>query len=87
MNEIINLKGIFLSKVRNELYNQLIKGPLKGWNYVVVTNLIDEAIEKNRKHIDYYLQQKDVTLMNTNEHVRPIIDEYLIPYLEKKKVR
>lgn len=87
MSEQINLRKIFDSQVRNKLYNDLISGPLKGWEYRIVLELVQETIQANKTSIDSYLYQTNVTLLNMKEHVEKIVIEFLLPYLNKKRVQ
>jgi hypothetical protein len=87
MTERINLRRIFDSDVRNYLFNYLTKGPLQGWDYQTVLTFVDEAIEVNKRHIDAHLYEQKVTLLNMKEHVKIVVDKFLIPYLSEKRVK
>jgi hypothetical protein len=87
MSEPINLREIFESQIRNYLHAYLVVGPLKGWNYQLVLQFVDEAIKANKGNIDSYVYAQNVTLLNMKEHVKAIVDKFLIPYLDKKRVK
>lgn len=87
MSEKINLREIFESNVRNSLYSALIQGPLRGWDTSTVIQFVDEAMQANKTNIDTYLYQQNVTLLNMREHVPVIVTKFLMPYLDKKRVK
>jgi hypothetical protein len=89
MSEQVNLRGIFESQIRNSLYTYLINGPLplSVWDYKVVLQFVDEAMEANKNNINTYLYEQKVTLLNMKEHITVVRDKFLIPYLDKKRVQ
>jgi hypothetical protein len=87
MTEKINLREIFESNVRNSLFRILIQGSLRGWDSTTVLKFVDEAMEANKRNIDAYLYQQNVTLLSMNEHILVIVNKFLIPYLDKKRVQ
>jgi hypothetical protein len=63
-----------------------MQGPLRGWESQTVIAFVDEAIEAKMYDINSYLSERNVTLMNMNDHIRFIIDNILLPYLNQKRV-
>jgi len=87
MSGQINLREIFEREIRNSLITYLQEGPLQGWDYKIVLQLIDEAIKASKGPIDSYLYQQNVTLLNMKQHITRILNEILIPYLNSKRVK
>jgi len=89
MSEQVNLRKMFMGQIRNSLYTYLIDGPLplSFWDYKVVLQFVDEAMEANKGNINAYLYEQKVTLLNMKEHITVVRDKFLIPYLDKKRVQ
>jgi len=87
MSEQINLRQIFQSKIRNQLYVFLIKGALQGWEYKTVFQIVDQAIEQEMWAINGYVSKNNITLLNMDSHVDAVVKQILIPNLEKRRVQ
>jgi hypothetical protein len=83
----INLRQIFLDRIRNELFFRLMQGPLKDWDVPVVRVIVEDALRASNQYINSYLYQNEVTLLNMDAHIKAIVENTLMPYLTTKRVQ
>jgi hypothetical protein len=82
----MSLRDVFLSAVRDKVYNYLKQGPLRGWAAELTYNLIDQALNEKTYEIQGYLQSYVVTLENMNNAAQYVAERIILPYILQKRV-
>lgn len=86
MSNSVNLRTIFNTKLRDTFYQTLATQYFQGWDARVVIAIVDDALNANQYQINDYLNRNDVNLLNMNDHIMKLIQEMLLPYLNKKRI-
>jgi len=86
MSTEINLREIFMKKIKTKLYSELMGGPLKDWDYKFVLQVADQTMKEKQGEIESYIRNQNVTLLNMDLHVEVIVEKILLAHLGSKRV-
>jgi hypothetical protein len=76
-----------MKKAQGKIFNHLKAQPLfKDWKSSDLRRLSNEIVENNDRAINRFLDEKKVTLGETNTAIDSVLQEVLIPEIAKLRI-